>query len=193
MTGNRKKKAQNWRKERIRVIGMSQMELKRVKTREEIEEAAMLAREIWTEHFTPIIGEGQVEYMLEHFQSAPAISEMIASAYFYQFIILDSVTVGYTAYRPQTEGEEAFLFLSKLYIKKEFRGRKLASFALSQMEAYCREARISAVRLTCNRHNENTLAVYRSLGFKVLKEQDADIGGGYFMNDYVMEKKVEQE
>ena len=170
---------------------MNQMEFKQVQTEEEIQTAAALAREIWTEHFTPIIGAEQVEYMLEHFQSAPAIRSMIESGYFYQFILLDGVRAGYTAYRPQKEGDEEFLFLSKLYIKKEFRGRKLARFALSQMEEYCREQGLSAIRLTCNRHNESTLAVYDKLGFSVLYEQNADIGGGFYMNDFVMEKKVD--
>lgn len=171
---------------------MSQVELKQISINKDIEKAAALAREIWTEHFTPISGSGQVEYMLEHFQSAPAIRAMIEDRYIYQFIMLDGAAAGYTAYRPQQEGEK-FLFLSKLYIKKEFRGRKLASYALAQMEEYCREQGIPSIRLTCNRQNEHTLAVYRSLGFSVLYEQDADIGGGYFMNDYVMEKKIRQE
>jgi hypothetical protein len=30
-----------------------------------VETVAALAREIWTEHFTPIIGESQVKYVLD--------------------------------------------------------------------------------------------------------------------------------
>ena len=29
------------------------------------------------------------------------------------------------------------------------------------------------------------------MGFAVIREEDIDIGNGYFMNDYVMEKKFE--
>ena len=36
---------------------------------------AGLARQIWTEHYTPIIGAAQVEYMLGRFQSQSAIKK----------------------------------------------------------------------------------------------------------------------
>jgi hypothetical protein len=39
---------------------------------EDIDAVAALAREIWTEQVTPIIGKAQVDYMLEMLQRAPA-------------------------------------------------------------------------------------------------------------------------
>lgn len=41
--------------------------LVRVDRREQIAAVAALAREIWTQHYTPIIGAAQVAYMLERF------------------------------------------------------------------------------------------------------------------------------
>ena len=43
----------------------------------EIREAAALAREIWTEYYTPILGKDQVAYMLDNFQSAEAIKKTV--------------------------------------------------------------------------------------------------------------------
>jgi diamine N-acetyltransferase len=43
----------------------------------QIDIVASLAKEIWTEHYTPIIGKDQVEYMLGRFQSKKAISSQI--------------------------------------------------------------------------------------------------------------------
>ena len=40
-----------------------------VKDRQAIDTLVQLAREIWTEHYTPIIGAEQVEYMLRHMHS----------------------------------------------------------------------------------------------------------------------------
>jgi len=48
-----------------------------VTTDNEIQAVATLANEIWHQHFTPIIGIAQVEYMVEKFQSYPAISNQI--------------------------------------------------------------------------------------------------------------------
>lgn len=54
---------------------------------------------IWREHFTPIIGEKQVDYMLDKFQSAPAIAEQIRQGYLYFALMSDNRQIGYTAFR----------------------------------------------------------------------------------------------
>ncbi|MEI9808163.1 MAG: hypothetical protein WDO16_09960 [Bacteroidota bacterium] len=40
-----------------------------------------------------------------------------------------------------------------------------------------------------NRSN-NAKLFYEKIGFIVIREEDIDIGNGYLMNDYVMEKQV---
>jgi ribosomal protein S18 acetylase RimI-like enzyme len=40
-----------------------------------------------------------------------------------------------------------------------------------------------------NRHNR-ALHFYEKQGFKIIREEDIDIGSGYFMNDYVMELTI---
>ena len=42
----------------------------------------------------------------------------------------------------------------------------------------------------CNKYNNNTLAVYDHLGFKITDEQVADIGNGFVMDDYVFEYSI---
>jgi hypothetical protein len=44
---------------------------KRVATGEDIEAVAGLAREIWDQHFTPIIGRAQVDYRMVKRVEAP--------------------------------------------------------------------------------------------------------------------------
>lgn len=48
-----------------------------VHTDKQIQEISNLASVIWHEHFTPIIGIQQVEYMLEKFQSFHALKEQM--------------------------------------------------------------------------------------------------------------------
>ena len=146
---------------------MEQFEARKAETDEQIREIADLANEIWNEHFTPIIGKEQVEYMVEKFQSYPALKEQIIHP-----------------------GEDNRLFLSKLYIKKESRGRHLATKTFGFLKDLCRERGYSAVWLTCNKHNDNSLGVYRHLGFETIDTQEADIGGGFIMDDFIMEYKI---
>ncbi len=62
------------------------MNIERVLTETQIETVARLACEIWNQHFIPIIGKAQVDYMLEKFQSKRAISEQIENGYSYYLL-----------------------------------------------------------------------------------------------------------
>ena len=91
-----------------------------------IETVALLAREIWTEHFTAIIGKPQVDYMLAKFQSAEAISRQIESEGYLYYLLKEGggEYVGYTGIVPDKNKGE--LFLSKLYIKSDKRRKGYA-------------------------------------------------------------------
>ncbi len=165
---------------------MSQIQFHPVQTKTEIKTLAALAKEIWRQHFTPILGEGQVAYMVEKFQSERALTEQLAQGYQYFLFEVDGVYVGFTGIHP----EDGKLFLSKLYLKKEYRKRGLAREAFEFLIRYCKDHSLSAVWLTVNRYNTDTIEVYRHLGFVTIREQKVDIGSGFYMDDYVMEFSV---
>ena len=149
----------------------------------EIKNVAVLANEIWHQHFVPIIGLEQVEYMVDKFQSFPAISKQIReSGYEYFRIYLNDILAGYTGVHAEADS----LFLSKLYIKEDCRGNHLATHTLKYLIQLCKERGLKKIWLTCNKYNANTLAVYDHLGFKITDEQVADIGNGFVMDDYIL-------
>lgn len=168
-------------KDRIHIV-----EFYPVKTDGNIEELCTLAEGIWHEHFTPIIGGAQVEYMVEKFQSVPAVTEQLRQGYEYFLLLLEGRAVGYTG----IHAENGELFLSKLYLQKENRGKGYARQAMNFLEDLCRQRGLSKIWLTVNRHNDNTIAAYKAMGLTIVREQRADIGGGFFMDDYIMEKPV---
>jgi GNAT superfamily N-acetyltransferase len=106
--------------------------------------------------------------------------------YRYFFLVKNGAPIGYTGIK----AEDGKLFLSKLYIRKAERGNGYASMAFSFLESLCRAEHLSAIWLTVNRYNSDTIAVYKKKGFVTVREQVADIGGGYVMDDYIMEKLV---
>lgn len=159
------------------------MNILQAKSDAEILEIANLAEEIWHQHFTPIIGEAQVNYMVDKFQSYPAIKAQIEQDGYEYYQLLSSHTLaGYIGIHP----EEHALFLSKLYIKKDCRGQHLATEAFHFLIELCKERGLKKIWLTCNKHNDNTLAVYQHLGFAITDEQVADIGNGFVMDDYIL-------
>lgn len=144
---------------------------------------AAMAKEIWEEHYTPILGAAQVAYMLNKFQSEQAMAEQMRGGYRYRAFLWDDTPAGYLCYR----AADGAMFLSKIYLKKEFRGKKISRYAVDFLRGICRERGLSKIWLTVNRYNEKSLAAYRALGFAVTREQKTDIGGGFFMDDYIME------
>ncbi len=158
-----------------------------VETDKEIEQVAELAKEIWLEHYEPIIGREQVHYMIEKFQSVQAMKEQMEHKnYHYYRLMASDKLAGYFACCE----EEEKLFLSKLYIAKNYRGMGYAREALNYMEDYCKNHDLQAIWLTVNRNNTGSIHRYEKLGFAKKYEQVADIGDGYVMDDYVMEKKL---
>lgn len=149
---------------------------------------SVLAEEIWHEHYAHILSAEQIDYMVDRFQSYDAICEqMNGEHYRYFLLLLDGEEVGYTAVKL----EEDWLFLSKLYILRRARGNGVASAALEHMIEMCRMNDLHGIWLTVNKHNTDSIAVYEHMGFRRAYAQTTDIGQGYVMDDYVMEKTVE--
>lgn len=156
-------------------------------SKEDFTAIAGMAKIVWQEHYHPILGEDQVAYMIEKFQSPYAITHQVSDqGYLYYFLRDNGQNAGYLAIQP----EKYSLFLSKLYIQKTYRHQGIARSALNFLTDYCREHRLSKIWLTVNRHNHDSIAVYTHLGFVIAREQKADIGNGYVMDDYIMELAV---
>jgi len=150
-----------------------------------------LADEIWREYYTPIIGVAQVDYMLAKFQSAEQICADIKTKdyiYFTATHIKHDKLVGYSACQPK----EGYLLLSKIYVHKDYRGNGISRSFLEEAFALCLwEYNIDKIRLTVNKRNDSTIAMYRKMGFEIINSVKTDIGDGFFMDDFVMEILVE--
>ena len=159
------------------------IEIVRVITIAQIEAVAALAAEIWREHYTPIIGADQVEYMIEKFQSKDAIKHQIDSGDLVYYLL-------YAARRPagyfaiQVRSDE--VFLSKLYVARPSRKLGLARMAIDFIKSVAADNCLKRVSLTINKNNRESLAAYERLGFKNEKAVVTDIGNGFYMDDFVL-------
>ncbi len=154
---------------------------------EAIAELARMAADIWREYYISIITMDQIEYMIGKYQSAKAVQDQIENQGYAYYVMVDEG--GISGYFSVKE-EDGKLFLSKFYVAKENRGKGYASQTVVFLEQLCRERGLSHIWLTVNRHNESSIGVYRKKGFRTIREQVADIGNGYVMDDYVMEKEI---
>ena len=159
------------------------VEIKKVKYLPELRRVAELADEIWHECFVDIISEGQIDYMVEKFQSLEAmIRQVEEQAYTYLAVYDDDDLCGYIAVKP--EHDDRF-FLSKLYLRVDKRGQGIARLMLERVFEEARKHGKSSVYLTVNKHNDRAVAVYKKAGFVLTDSVVTDIGGGYVMDDYI--------
>ena len=163
-------------------------DFREVISQRDIESVAALANEIWNEHFVDIIGQAQVDYMLEKFQSTAAIASQISQGYQYYLLMHDGQEAGYLALVPSPGTSSAQL--SKIYIKKQYRGRGLGKAAIVFVEDFCRQMGLRTLWLTVNKNNVGPIAFYEHLGFVNLGGTIQDIAGGFVMDDYKMQKNI---
>lgn len=169
-----------------------------IETEIQLETLAQLADEIWHEYWPAIIGASQTDYMVEKFQSLDAIKRGIAEqGYRYWFIVDEDAepedpygqVKGYTG--GYTEAETGRFFVSKIYLLANARGCGYCSETIAFYDQLCRAEGLRAMYLTVNKHNELGIRAYRAKGFETIESVVNDIGNGFAMDDYIMERPVD--
>lgn len=159
-----------------------------VETPSQIAIVAEMAKAIWVDHFVPLIGRAQVDYMLERFQSEAAISKQIGDGVRYVIAVKDGAPAGYAAWVCAPRPDE--VQLSKLYVMREVRRQGIGRRLLAHVVAAAEEAAARAVWLTVNKHNDAAIRAYERLGFVREGEMVTDIGHGFVMDDFKMIKAL---
>ena len=78
--------------------------------------------------------------------------------------------------------------MSKLYIKSSERGKKFGRKAINFIENLAKEKMLYKITLTVNKNNVNSINAYKKMGFVNTGSVVKDIGNGFVMDDYKMEK-----
>lgn len=158
-----------------------------IRTDEEIEKLAALASEIWHSYWPKILSPAQIDYMVAKFQSFKAIKEQLEDEnYIYKIMEENGVYIGYFGLCPK----EDYMFLSKIYIKEEYRGQKKGKEAFEKIITIAKENNKKSIRLTVNKYNTNTIKAYEKWGFSIINAVVTDIGDNFVMDDYIMEYKL---
>lgn len=163
------------------------MQFIKINSEEEIKTLEKLASEIWNEYWPFILSKSQIDYMLNKFQSNEAIKTQIEQEKYTYNIIKDKENViGYFGISTKSN----YLFLSKLYIKKDFRGFGYGKLAFEEIKQIALENNKKAIHLTVNKNNLRTINTYKKWGFKTIDSVVTNIGNNFVMDDYIMEFRL---
>lgn len=158
-------------------------------TRADFATAGALARSIWHAHYGPLIGAAQVDYMLDRrFTDAGLAAYVGAADRGFELLRDGEATIGYCSYGPS--GAPGELKLEQLYLLPERHGQGFGRLMLNHVEARARALGCDRIMLMVAKANAGSKAVYERAGFSVRGPVTVDIGGGFVMDDYVMEKRL---
>lgn len=145
-----------------------------------------LTFQIWPQTYAAILSPQQLEYMLDMMYSETSLEKQMNEGAQFIFVYENEKPVGFASFQET----EAFVYkLHKIYILPSQQGKGTGRFVIDHIINDIKIRGATALQLQVNRHNK-AKEFYEKLGFAVIEEADFDIGNGYFMNDYVMEKKI---
>lgn len=146
-----------------------------------------LAREIWPVTYEGMVAPEQLAYMLNLiYNNATLRDQLLHQLHTFLMADLDGKPVGFAAFSTIEPGVSK---LHKIYVHQNTQGKGVGKKLIEYIIGHLQSQSIHTVRLNVNRYNKARF-FYEKLGFVIIKEEDIDIGNGYFMVDYVMEKKL---
>jgi GNAT superfamily N-acetyltransferase len=159
---------------------------------DEAEAVSALAREIWRHHYPPIIGTAQTEYMLAQRYDPEAIRAELASGNVWWDVLKDDGAMVAFASSFAIEDERA-IKIDKLYVHPARQREGLGGALIEHTRQRAARLGLARLILAVNKRNVAAIAAYRKHGFEIAQAVMKDIGGGFVMDDYIMEKPVRRE
>lgn len=146
-----------------------------------------LSQQVWPQTYATILSTAQIEHMMEMMYSPASLKEQLKQNN--EFIIVNDGPdpVGFASFGKEADG---IYKLHKIYLLPHMQGKGAGRFVIEQILQAMRRKGCSALQLNVNRNNK-AVDFYQKLGFEIIREEDNDIGNGFFMNDYVMEKRLD--
>jgi GNAT superfamily N-acetyltransferase len=150
---------------------------------------AGLGETIWRSHYARLISAPQIDYMLAGRYTPDKLREYLnADDRWMELLKIDGKPIGYCSYA-RTPTPRA-MKLEQLYLLQEYRGKGLGGLMLRHVESRSLGLGLGVLMLQVNKRNADSIAFYRKAGFTIREEAIFDIGNGFFMDDYVMEKSL---
>jgi ribosomal protein S18 acetylase RimI-like enzyme len=140
-----------------------------------------MATRIWREHYTPIIGEAQVVYMLEKLYHPEALQTQMQGGQTFWLAQSEGVALGYLAVSQTGNGA---YFLNKFYMDNQKRGLGLGKIIFERLLAQYPD--LCEMRLNVNRRNYKSINFYFKIGFIIDFCLETPIGDGYTMDDFYL-------
>lgn len=155
----------------------------------DLSEIKRIAYETWPLTFGEILSPQQIEYMLEWMYSLPSLTEQIQEkGHVFILIKEEGESLGYVSYELNYKGI-AKTKIHKIYLLPASQGKGVGAALIRRLAEIATENQNTALILNVNRFNK-AIGFYEKMGFAIVGSEDIDIGDGFLMQDYIMEKPL---
>lgn len=153
---------------------------------EDIATIRQLAHQIWPATYGQLMEAEKLQYMLQLIYSTASLQkQMLAQQHNFLLATMNAEPVGFASFAA-IPGSNVYK-LHKIYIRTDIQGKGIGKTLINDVLARTKQLGARSLVLNVKRDNP-AKSFYEKLGFVITREEDIDIGNGYFMNDYVMEK-----
>jgi ribosomal protein S18 acetylase RimI-like enzyme len=144
----------------------------------------------WPITYGAILSKEQLDYMLDLFYSDEALTLQYnkKEQLFYMIYEDQSNNIGFIGIEHHYNGE-AVTKIHKIYLLPETQGKGIGKKVIDEIGILALNNNSKKLLLNVNRFN-TALGFYKKIAFEVKEEVDIEIGNGYLMEDYVMEKPL---
>jgi len=167
-------------KQIVRTIIMKIQEVKL----ESLSRVHALAKKTWFNTYKSILEEQQLNYMFNMMYKIENLEHNVKKGSSY-YIIRDKVDLGFI----EIIKKEYIIKLNKIYVIPNQQGKGLGENLIRFICDIAKNKKITQIELNVNRYNK-AIKFYLKQDFKIIKEENIEIGNGYLMEDYVMRKII---
>jgi ribosomal protein S18 acetylase RimI-like enzyme len=160
-------------------------------TREQLSVIRTIAHQTWPSTFGDILSPEQIDYMLTMMYSPDALQAQLVEKNHVFLLARDTDSreeLGFVSYELDYKGESATK-IHKLYLLPASQGKGVGRQLISHVAKLAKQHGNDRLSLNVNRNNK-AIQFYERLDFLVVSQENIDIGNGYLMEDFVMEKPL---
>ncbi|TDQ09422.1 GNAT family N-acetyltransferase [Pedobacter metabolipauper] len=157
-------------------------------TEKDIEIIRNLADRTWHITYAEYLSAEQIAYMLDKMYNAGELLSQLQQGHHFLVAGNEQGDLGFAGFSC-TDADQQVYKLHKLYVLPAAHGKGVGKLLINEVFNLVKKHGAKSLQLNVNRNNA-AVDFYKRAGFEIKETVDLEIGNGFYMNDYVMEKSI---
>ena len=157
-------------------------------TESDIPAIQQIAYDSWPATYGQILSQAQIDYMLELMYNFNILKAQMTQTQVFCLALHNEQPLGFVAYEVNYQSSSSTK-IHKIYILPQVQGQGVGKMLLGTAEEAARKQANNALVLNVNKFNKAVL-FYERVGFQQVRNEIIELGNGYVMDDFVMQKNL---